>query len=100
MNIDKLEVPARNPAWRCSDFGEHVTALIEHVNAGQTVVYENERLDTIMVLLALIEDDSDEANGIFTRMIPANAEDAAVIDNKINELAEEAARSYKGKYCE
>ena len=98
MSIEKLEVPASNPAWRCSDFGEHVDALIDHVNAGQTVVYGNERLDTTMAILALIEDDSDALNGILTRMIPAHEWDAKVIDDKIKELAEEAARSYKGQY--
>ncbi|MBL4940064.1 MAG: hypothetical protein JKY81_00205 [Colwellia sp.] len=84
--------------WRCSDFAEHVDSVIAHVNAGNVVTYEKTQIDTAMVFLAMIEDNIDEALAIFTRMIPANVEDAKVIDDKTQELAEEAARSYKGQY--
>ena len=84
--------------WRCSDYAEHVDSVITHVNAGNVVTYSKTQVDTAMTFLAMIDDDSDEANAIFSRMIPANAEDAKVIDDKIKELAEEAARSYKGQY--
>ncbi|MBL4886792.1 MAG: hypothetical protein JKY95_19985 [Planctomycetaceae bacterium] len=89
---------AEELTWRCSDYGEHVDSVIEHVNAGNAVTYSKTQVDTAMTFLAMIDDDSDEASAIFSRMIPANIHDAKVIDDKIKELAEEAARSYKGQY--
>tara|TARA_R110000851_G_scaffold226491_1_gene379377 strand:- start:2546 stop:2839 length:294 start_codon:yes stop_codon:yes gene_type:complete len=94
----KITYSTQELTWRCSDFGEHVESVVEHVNAGNVVTYNNTQVDTFAAIMAMVEDDSDETNAILTRMIPANPQDAKVIDDKIKELAQEAARSYKGKY--
>tara|TARA_R110000824_G_scaffold205804_1_gene390728 strand:- start:3279 stop:3572 length:294 start_codon:yes stop_codon:yes gene_type:complete len=86
------------PAWRCSDFAEHATALVEAVNRGDVIQHDNEQLDSVTVLLAMIEDDSDLVNKILSEMIIKDADDAKAFDAKTQELAEEAARSYKGQY--
>jgi len=89
---------ADNPAWRVSDFGEHTNALVEIVVRGDIVQYELDQLDNVSVLLAMIEEDSDLANKIITEMIIKDKSDAKAFDAKTQELAEEAARSYKGQY--
>lgn len=86
------------PVWRCSDFAEHSTVLVEAVNRGDVIRYDNEQLDSVAVLLAMIEDDSDLVNKILSEMIIKDSDDAKAFDAKTQELAEEAARSYKGQY--
>lgn len=89
---------ADNPVWRCSDFAEHASSLVDHVNSGDVVKYDGEQLDSTHVLLAMIEDDGDLVNKILSEMIIKDTDDAKAWDSKTQELAEEAARSYKGKY--
>ena len=89
---------ASHPAWRCSDFAEHSAALVEVVNRGDVIRYDNDQLDSTAVILAMIEDDSDLVNKILSEMIIKDKDDAKAFDNKTQELAEEAARSYTEKY--
>ena len=89
---------ADSPAWRVSDFAEHSSSLVDIVNRGDIVQYGNEQLDSVAVLMAMIEDDSDLANKILSEMIIKDERDAEAFDSKTQELAEEAARTYKGKY--
>ena len=98
MNVEKTEFSADHPAWRCSDFAGHASALVEYVNKGYTVKYDNQQLCSTTVLLEMIEDDGDLVNRIITEMIIKNEDDAKAFDAKTQELAEEAARSYKGQY--
>lgn len=89
---------ADSPVWRVSDLAEHSSELVSVVNRGDVVQYDNEQLDSIAVLMAIIEEDSDLANKILSEMIITDKDDAKAFDNKTQELAEEAARSYKGEY--
>ena len=89
---------ADSPTWRVPDFAEHALSLIDIVNRGDVVQYDNEQLDNVTVLMALIEEDSDLANKILSEMIIKDKDDAKAFDDKTQELAEEAARSYKGQY--
>lgn len=89
---------ADSPAWRVSDVGEHADALAEVITKGYVVQYDNDQLDNTVVLLAMIEDDSDLVNKILTEMIIKNENDAKAFDEKLQELALEAARSYQGEY--
>jgi len=98
MSLEKTEFNADHPAWRCGDFADHASALVEYVNKGYTVKYDNQQLCSTTVLLEMIEDDSDLVNRIITGMIIKNEDDAKAFDAKTQELAEEAARSYKGQY--
>lgn len=96
--IEKTEFKATDPVWHCSDFAEHASDLVTYVNKGYKVTYDNEWLDSTAVLLAMIEDNSDLVNKILSEMKIKDPEDAKAWDAKTQELAEEAARSYKGKY--
>jgi uncharacterized membrane-anchored protein len=90
-------------AYKCSDFAEHANKIIERVNSGDMVVYDKEQLDSTFVLYQLIDDDSDAVNTMLSSLsihTPLSSKYAAMIDEKTQELAEEAARSYKGKYDE
>jgi hypothetical protein len=90
-------------AYRCLDFGEHVDKIAERVNLGDVVRYDNDQLDSTHVILELIEDDSDKVNELLSCLsihTPLSRKFAQMIDDKTQELAEEAARSYKGKYDE
>jgi uncharacterized membrane-anchored protein len=90
-------------AYKCSDFAEHTNKIIERVNSGDMVVYDKEQLDSTFVLYQLIDDDSDAVNTMLSSLsihTPLSSKFAAMIDEKTQELAEEAARSYKGKYDE
>ena len=90
-------------AYRCSDFGEHVQNIVDRVNLGDVVAYENQQVDSTRVLLELIEDDSDTVNTMLSSLsihTPLSRKFAQLIDEKTQELAEDAARSYKGKYDE
>jgi len=89
---------ADSPAWRVSGLAEHSSELVSVVNRGDVVQYDNEQLDSIAVLMAIIEEDSDLANKILSEMIIKDKDDAEAFDKKTQELAEEAARSYKGEY--
>jgi hypothetical protein len=88
-------------AFRCHDYAEHVSNIVDRVNLGDTVTYEKERLDSTFVLYGLIDDDSDAVNTMLSSLsihTPLSSKFAVMIDEKTQELAEEAARSYKGKY--
>lgn len=90
-------------AYRCSDFGEHVDKIADRVNLGDVVRYDNDQLDSTHVMLELIEDDSDKVNEMLSSLsihTPLSSKYAQMIEEKTQELAEEAARSYKGKYDE
>jgi hypothetical protein len=63
----------------------------------------SEQLDLTFVFYHLISDDSDAVNTMLSSLsihTPLSSKYAAMIDEKTQELAEEAARSYKGKYDE
>jgi hypothetical protein len=88
-------------AFRCHDYAEHVSNIVDRVNLGDTVTYEKERLDSTFVLYGLIDDDSDAVNTMLSSLsihTPLSSKFADMIDEKTQELAEKAARSYKGKY--
>lgn len=88
-------------AYGCSDSGELTTRIIDRVNLGDIVVGAGIRLDSTVILMAMIEDDSDAVNKLLSSLsihTPLSREFAQLIDEKTDELAEEAARSYKGEY--
>ena len=89
-------------ARSCYDFGEHVTKIIEQVDLGDMVAAGSDiQLDSTYVLMELIEDGSDTVNRLLSTLsihTPLSREFAQLIDDKTLELAEEAARSYKGQY--
>ncbi len=103
-------------AYRCSDFGEHVDKIIEHVNIGCLIQYSNTGIQTVCgnaiydnhlnsnkVHSSIEEDDYELANKMKSSLsiyTPLSSKYAQLIDEKTQELAEEAARSYKGKYDE
>ena len=94
------EVLVDDLARGCSDFGEHVDKIIEQINLGNVV----DEVDSSFVMTALIMgegSDSDNANRLITSLsihTPLSREFAQIIDDKTQELAEQAARSYKGEY--
>jgi hypothetical protein len=88
-------------AYKCSDFGELVDKIVERVNLCDVVTYDGVRVDSVSVFAAMQEDDSDLVNEILTSLSPFSPlanKYAMLIDEKTQELAEEAARSYKGKF--
>ena len=103
-------------AYRCSDFAEHVDKIIEQVNMGNMVQYSNtglsspnggfiydSHLNSNKVHSAIEGDDYELANKLKSSLsihTPLSRKFAQLIDDKTQELAEEAARSYKGKYDE
>jgi K+/H+ antiporter YhaU regulatory subunit KhtT len=90
-------------AYRCSDFGELTDKIVERINSGDVVRYGSDQLDSTHVMFELIEDDSDKVNELLSCLsihTPLSRKFAQMIDDKTQELAEEAARSYKGKYDE
>ena len=92
VSVDEL-------AFNCSDFGEHVTKIIERVNLGRTVDDVNSNL--VLMLVLTQTKDEEILNKYTTSMsvnTPISKGFADLIDNKLLELAEEAARSYKGQY--
>lgn len=82
----------------CSDFGEHTNKIIEQINLGNVV----DEVDSAFVMTSLIMGkDGDNVNRLLSSLsihTPLSREFAQLIDDKTQELAEEAARSYKGKY--
>ena len=90
-------------ARSCYDFSEHTNKIIKQVNLGDIVAAGSDiKLDSTYVLMELIEEDSDKMNRLLSSIsihTPLSREFAQLIDDKLQELAEEAARSYKGKYC-
>jgi len=103
-------------AYRCSDFAEHVDKIIEQVNLGNLVQYSNtgiplhsggfiydSHLNSNKVHTAIENDDCELANKLKSSLsihTPLSRKFAQLIDEKTQELAEKAARSYKGKYDE
>lgn len=91
-------------ARSCHDFSEHVDKIIEQVNLGDIVAAGSDiRLDSTYVMMALIEEDGDTVNRLLSSLsihTPLSREFAQLIDDKTEELAEEAAHSYEGKYDE
>lgn len=91
-------------ARSCYDFSEHTDKIVEQVNLGDIVAAGSDiQLDSTYVLMELIEEDSDKVNRLLSSLsihTPLSREFAQLIDDKLQELAEEAARGYKGKYCE
>jgi hypothetical protein len=88
-------------AFGCHDFSEIVSKIVDRVNSGDIVTYHQEQLDSTFVLYQLIDDDSDAVNTMLSSLsihTPLSRKFAAMIDEKTQELAEEAARSYTGKY--
>jgi len=88
-------------AYGCSDIGELTDKIVERVNLGDIVEGDGVRLDSTVVLMAMIEDDSDTVNKLLSSLsihTPLSREFAQLIDEKTDELAEEASRSYKGEY--
>ena len=90
-------------AYGCLDFGELADKIVERINSGDVVRYGSDQLDSTHVMFELIEDDSDKVNELLSCLsihTPLSRKFAQMIDDKTQELAEEAARSYKGKYDE
>lgn len=90
-------------AYGCSDFGDLTGKIVDRINSGDVVRYDGDQLDSTYVILELIEDDSDKVNELLSCLsihTPLSRKFAQMIDDKTQELAEEAARSYKGKYDE
>jgi hypothetical protein len=88
-------------AYGCLDNGELTDKVIDRVNQGDIVEGNEIRLDSTVVLMAMIEDDSDKVNKLLSSLsihTPLSREFSQLIDEKTQELAEEAARSYKGQY--
>ena len=74
--------------------------IYDEINDGNIVVFGSDQVDSCAVIQAVIEEDGDLANKLLSS-IKFNAyprELAGLMDDKQLELAEEAARSYKGKY--
>lgn len=88
-------------AYKCSDFGELVDKIVERVNLGDIVIYDGAQIDSVSVFAVMQEDYGNLVNEILTSLSPFSplaSKYAVVIDEKTQELAEEAARSYKGKF--
>jgi predicted transcriptional regulator len=101
-------------AYKCSDFGEHVDKVIEQINLGNLVKYSNTWIPSLgsgyiynnhvnsNKIHNQIEDDNHELiNKLRSNLSVSTTlsiEFANLIDEKTQELAEEAARSYTGKY--
>jgi uncharacterized protein YwgA len=91
-------------AYNCSDSGELTDKIIEQVNLGDIVEYgDGYQLDSGAVMSELIICDKvgEDVNRYLSSLsihTPLSREFAQLIDEKTQELAEEAARSYKGKY--
>ena len=94
------EIPVSHLVWRCSDFSEHVEAIVEKVNQKVTVTFNDDWLNSMKVLCEIYNKDPELANDIVTDLPAITIKQSEAFESKLQELAEEAARSYKGKYCE
>lgn len=97
---------------RDCDYQEHVSKIVDQINLGDVVtykgkecgrygselVYQNERLCLNTAFDELGEDNAREMLSKLDGQNPVPAKFLTMLDEKIQELAEEAARSYKGKY--
>lgn len=94
------EIPVSHLVWRCSNFGEHVDAIVDKVNKKVTVTFDGGFLNSMKVLCEIYNEDPELANDIATDLPSITVKQSEEFENKLQELAEEVARSYKGKYCE
>lgn len=92
------EMPVSHLVWRCSDFSEHVEAIVEKVNQKVTVVFDGGFLNSMKVLCEIYNEDPELANDIITDLPVITVKQSEAFESKLQELAEEAARSYKGEY--
>ena len=92
-----------------SDVGEHTTNIIESIGLGDIVrVESNHMVSTTSyrdICLNSVFDELGEGNAreMLSKLDgqnPVPAKFLTMLDEKVQELAEEAARSYKGTYCE
>lgn len=95
----------------CSDFAEHVDKIVEQIRLGDIVEHSfnvavgtahtmTHQVDLNSVFDELGEDNAREMLSKLDGQNPVPAKFLVMLDEKLQELAEEAARSYKGKYCE
>lgn len=94
------KIPVSHLVWRCSDFSEHVESIIEKVNQKVTVTFEGGWLNSTAVFIEMHKDNEELVNDMLTDMPAITITQSGAFESKLQELAEEAARSYKGKYCE
>lgn len=100
-------------AYGCSDFGEHVDKIIDQVNLGCLVKYEDVELiyagssmyrhhiNHKKVMQSILDNDDGSINSHLSSLsihTPPSRKFMELVDEKTQELAEEAARSYKGEY--
>ena len=85
----------------CSDFGEHVSKIVDQINLGDSVTYHEVRPMIICLNTAFDKIGEDNAREMLSKLDgqnPVPAKFLTMLDEKTQELAEEAARSYKGQY--
>ena len=92
------EIPVSHLVWRCSDFPEHVDAIIDKVNQKVTVTFDGDWLNSTAVVIEMHKDNAELVNDMLTDMPAISITQSEAFDSKLQELAEEAARSYKGQY--
>ena len=91
-------MPVSHLVWRCSNFGEHVEAIVDQVNKKVRVTYGDAWLNSAQVTIEMIRDNEELANDMLTDMPAITVKQSEAFESKLQELAEIAARSYKGKY--
>lgn len=89
--------------WLASDFSSHVQLIIESVNRGNVVKFDNDQLDHCIVMSELINDPekSDQVNAYLSSLSPFTSvsnDFIEMINDKLEQLAQEAALSYTGEY--
>ena len=92
------EIPVSHLVWRCSNFAGHVEAIVEKVNQKVTVTYGDAWLNSTQVIIEMIRDNEELVNDMLTDMPAITVKQSEAFEKKLLELAEEAARSYKGQY--
>lgn len=86
-------------AYGDKDFSEVVEEVVQHVNDGHAVTQGNDQLDTIFVILAMIEDDSDAVNEGLTYAVRGIERDdfQMSFDEKLQEMAVEMVNKREGE---
>ena len=85
-------------AYGCSDFGEHVTKIIDELNLGNKV----DEVHAGTILIEVLTDSDEEFvikhSASMSVNTPISVDFADKIDEYTKETSENLARRYKGKY--
>lgn len=86
-------------AYGDKEFSELVEEVVGQVNAGNAVLYGSDQLDTTIVVLEMIEDDSDSVNEGLTYAVRGieRSDFQMSFDEKLQELAIEMVNKREGE---